>query len=63
VHAREARVTRHTRWSQLVTIDIIRRDTLAAGHTITSPLRGHSAGQAPAPAGNRSEPVTGQPAL
>ena len=28
--ARDARVTRNTRWSQLVTIDIIRRDTLAA---------------------------------
>ena len=36
--ARDARVTRHTRWSQLVTIDIIRRDTLAAGHTVPSPL-------------------------
>src|SRR5690242_15281241 len=37
-YARDARVTRNTRWSQLVTIDIIRRDTLAARHTITSPL-------------------------
>ena len=33
--ARDARVTR---WSHLITIDIIRRDTLAASHTITSPL-------------------------
>src|SRR5215831_3304921 len=47
--ARDARVTRHTRWSQLVTIDIIRRDTLAAGHTITSPLRAHRAGHVPVP--------------
>jgi hypothetical protein len=39
--AREARITRNTRWSQLVTIDIIRRDKLAASHTITSPLRAH----------------------
>ena len=39
--ARDARVTRHTRWSQLVTIDIIRRDTLAPAHTVTSPLRAH----------------------
>jgi hypothetical protein len=37
-YARDARVTRNTRWSQLVTIDIIRRDTLAARHTIASPL-------------------------
>ena len=29
-YARDARVTRNRRWSQLVTIDIIRRDTLAA---------------------------------
>ena len=37
-YARDARVTRNRRWSQLVTIDVIRRDTLAASHTITSPL-------------------------
>jgi hypothetical protein len=37
-YARDARVTRNTRWSHLVTIDIIRRDTLAASHLITSPL-------------------------
>jgi hypothetical protein len=37
-YARDARVTRHNRWSHLVTIDIIRRDTLAAGNTIASPL-------------------------
>ncbi len=37
-YARDARVTRNRRWSQLVTIDIIRRDTLAAGRHITSPL-------------------------
>ena len=29
-YARDARVTRNRRWSHLVTIDIIRRDTLAA---------------------------------
>ena len=28
--AREARITRNARWSQLVTIDIIRHDTLSA---------------------------------
>ncbi len=38
--ARDARITRNTRWSQLVTIDIIRRDTLAPSHTIRSPLAG-----------------------
>ena len=37
-YARDARVTRNRRWSHLVTIDIIRRDTLAANYTITSPL-------------------------
>ena len=37
-YARDARVTRNRRWSHLVTIDIIRRDTLAASNTITSPL-------------------------
>src|SRR5215467_10239423 len=37
-YAREARVTRNTRWSHLVTIDIIRRDTLAASNTVISPL-------------------------
>ena len=37
-YARDARATRHRRWSHLVTIDIIRRDTLAATNTISSPL-------------------------
>ena len=63
-YARDARVTRNRRWSHLVTIDIIRRDTLAAGHTITSPLRGHRAWPVPVLADNRTEPVTGgQPTL
>jgi hypothetical protein len=37
-YARDARLTRHPRWSQLVTIDVIRRDTLAAAHQVASPL-------------------------
>jgi hypothetical protein len=37
-YARDARVARNPRWSHLITIDIIRRDTLAASNTITSPL-------------------------
>ena len=37
-YARDARVIRNRRWSHLVTIDIVRRDTLAASTTITSPL-------------------------
>ena len=37
-YARDARVTRDRRWSHLVTIDIIRRDTLAASNIISSPL-------------------------
>jgi hypothetical protein len=36
--ARDARVTRNRRWSQLVTIDVIRRDTLAASQSVSSPL-------------------------
>ncbi len=38
-YARDARVTRNTRWSQLVTIDIIRRDTLAATESVESLLQ------------------------
>ena len=38
--ARDARVTRNPRWSHLVTIDIIRRDTLAASQSVPSPLPG-----------------------
>ena len=37
-YARDARVTRNRRWSHLVTIDIIRRDTLAASQHHPSPL-------------------------
>jgi hypothetical protein len=37
-YAREARVTRNRQWSHLVTIDIIRRDTLAAARHVPSPL-------------------------
>ena len=37
-YARDARITRHPRWSQLVTIDVVRRDTLAAAHQVSSPL-------------------------
>ncbi|HEY6274727.1 MAG TPA: hypothetical protein VIX86_00195 [Streptosporangiaceae bacterium] len=37
-YARDARVTRNRRWSQLVTIDIIRRDPLAPATTVPSPL-------------------------
>jgi hypothetical protein len=38
--ARDARVTRNPRWSQLVRLDIIRRDTLAATQHVPSPLLG-----------------------
>jgi hypothetical protein len=37
-YARDARVTRNRRWSHLITVDVIRRDTLAASNTISSPL-------------------------
>jgi hypothetical protein len=61
-YAREARVTRNTRWSHLVTIDIIRHDKLAARNTVTSPLRAHR-GQAPttAPQPNRGWLPPGTP--
>ncbi len=36
--ARDARAAHHPRWSHLVTIDIIRHDTLAASNTVPSPL-------------------------
>ena len=39
-YARDARVTRNRRWSQLVTIDVIRRDTLAASELIKSRCSG-----------------------
>jgi hypothetical protein len=51
--ARDARVTRNTRWSHLVTIDIIRNDTLAASQTVPSPL----------PALPEWHPFTGNPDL
>ena len=36
--AREVRVTRDRRWSSLVVLDVIRRDPLAAGRPVASPL-------------------------
>jgi len=60
--ARDARVTRNTRWSQLVTIDIIRRDTLAATHHVTSPLRAHRGKALPPPwPGDPGVPATSEP--
>ena len=35
-YARQARVKGHQRWAQLVTVDVVRRDTLAAHHVIPS---------------------------
>jgi hypothetical protein len=37
-YARQARVEASRRWAQLVTLDIVRRDTLAAHHVISSGL-------------------------
>ncbi len=37
-YARQARVEGHRRWSQLVNVDIVRRDTLAPHHVIPSGL-------------------------
>jgi hypothetical protein len=58
-YARDARVTRNTRWSQFITIDIIRRDTLAAKNTVHSPLKTVAARPLPdfAPAALGGEPL------
>jgi hypothetical protein len=40
-YARDARVTRHPRWSQLVTIDIVRHDPLTADKNIPSKVLDH----------------------
>jgi hypothetical protein len=37
-YARQARVKGNQRWAQLVTVDVVRRDTLAAHHVIPSGL-------------------------
>ena len=37
-YAREARIERSKRWAQIVVVNIVRRDTLAAHHVITSGL-------------------------
>ncbi len=37
-YARDARITRHPHWGQLVIIDVIRRDTLAPAHVVPSAL-------------------------
>jgi hypothetical protein len=42
-YARDARVTRNRRWSHLITVDIIRHDTLAAKETVPSHLPALSA--------------------
>ena len=36
--ARETRVERSRRWAQIITVHIVRRDTLAAHHVITPAL-------------------------
>ena len=54
-YAREARVSRNPRWSQLVTVDIIRHDTLAASKTVPSPLMGARDRQRPALPGQAPE--------
>jgi hypothetical protein len=47
-YARDARVARNMRWSQLVTIDIIRRDPLTAGQAVKSRLAKTHAPDSPA---------------
>jgi hypothetical protein len=38
--AREARITRNKKWSQLVTVDIVRHDPLGTGHIVPSQIHG-----------------------
>jgi hypothetical protein len=47
-YARDAQVTRHRRWSQLVTIDIVRHDPLTADNTIPATVLIHSRPVVPA---------------
>ena len=62
--ARDARVTRNLRWSQLVTIDVIRRDTLAAARHIPSPLTRLPMARQPGPRDRPTWPaVPGLPSL
>jgi hypothetical protein len=44
-YARDARVIRNKKWSQLLAVDIIRHDPLTAGHIITSPILTHASAQ------------------
>ena len=48
-YARDARVQRHSRWGQLVTIDIVRHDPLTAGNTIPATVLAHSRRVVPGP--------------
>jgi hypothetical protein len=48
-YARDARVMRHPRWGQLVTIDIVRHDPLTADKTIPATVLAHSRRVAPVP--------------
>ena len=57
-YARDARVTRNPRWSQLVTIDIIRRDTLAASQSVPSPLQALGPDRPPPELAGRNLPPT-----
>ena len=47
-YAREARIERSKRWAQLVQVNIVRRDTLAAHHVITSSLAAKAPATTPA---------------
>ncbi len=47
-YARDARVTRNQRWSQLVTVDIIRHDPLSADQHVPSQITKAPAGPSPA---------------
>ena len=43
-YAREARVTRNRKWSQLVTLDIVRHDPLGTQHIVPSLIHAKTSG-------------------
>jgi hypothetical protein len=45
-YARETRITRHRKWSQLVTLDIVRHDPLGTGHIVPSQIHAKTGRQA-----------------
>ena len=56
--AREVRITRDLRWSALVVVDVIRRDTVSAKRLIPAPITAHVRKGQPPVAGAAEESST-----